>query len=313
MGCEADWQDWWRCQKGASGASSKTCTWFAKEGWGTMTNWRVAGSCGSVVQITHSKAENTQVKNRVIRDQWFRGSRRKWSGIWGVDEEEVIRHLVEQEGLKVIFQCASQGSEEQVELEVQNCKLLAWNISETRNSQWRSLHWVWHGTMLERIRWRCAQQNTVRCWKKNWGWSAIKFVVSSRQCWINILEQGLCKNDVGVRHFSTVSCLLNSKERSFVEEVREKNRIRFGHIEWISSVEKWFSTSRQSRWIWRNEAPAEIKELSSLICGSEKVRIIEVDKPKVLSVEWEKFCHRLTVGSFVSDNRVFVVNDECGK
>ena len=60
---------------------------------------------------------------------------------------------------------------------------------------------------------------------------------------------------------------------------------------------------------------AETVELSNLICGSEKVTIIDVDKPRasLVEVHCEKSCRRWTSGNFASDNGVFVVKDECHK
>ena len=57
---------------------------------------------------------------------------------------------------------------------------------------------------------------------------------------------------------------------------------------------------------------AETRKFSNLICDSEKVTIIDVDKPRVSldGVGCEKFCRRWTVGNFVSDNGFFVVKDE---
>ena len=56
-------------------------------------------------------------------------------------------------------------------------------------------------------------------------------------------------------------------------------------------------------------------EFSNLICGSEKVTIIDADKPRVslVEVDCEKHCRRWIIGNFVSDNGVFVVKDECHK
>ena len=64
-----------------------------------------------------------------------------------------------------------------------------------------------------------------------------------------------------------------------------------------------------------SETTVETKEFSSLICGSEKVTIIDVDNPRVsqVGVDCEKSCRRWTLGNFVSDNSVFVVKDECQK
>ena len=58
---------------------------------------------------------------------------------------------------------------------------------------------------------------------------------------------------------------------------------------------------------------AENREFSNLICSSEKVTIIDVEKPRVSLVEvnCEKSCRRWTIGNVVSDNDVFVVKDEC--
>ena len=57
---------------------------------------------------------------------------------------------------------------------------------------------------------------------------------------------------------------------------------------------------------------AETREFSNLMCGSERVTIIDVDKPRVslVGADCEKFCRRWTIGNFVSDNGVFVVKDE---
>ena len=64
-----------------------------------------------------------------------------------------------------------------------------------------------------------------------------------------------------------------------------------------------------------SEASAETGELSNLICGSEKVTIIDVDKPRVslVKVDCEKSCRRWTIGNFLRDDGVFVVKDECHK
>ena len=60
---------------------------------------------------------------------------------------------------------------------------------------------------------------------------------------------------------------------------------------------------------------AENMEFSTLICGSEKVTIIDVDKPRVslAGVDSEKSYRRWTIANFVSDSGVFVVKDECRK
>ena len=57
-------------------------------------------------------------------------------------------------------------------------------------------------------------------------------------------------------------------------------------------------------------------EFSNLICGSEKVTVIDdVSKPRVslVGVDCEKSCRRWTIGNFVSDNSIYVVKDECRK
>ena len=53
---------------------------------------------------------------------------------------------------------------------------------------------------------------------------------------------------------------------------------------------------------------AENREFSNMICGSEKVTIIVVDKPRVslVGVDCEKSCRRWIFGNFVSDNGAFV-------
>ena len=64
-----------------------------------------------------------------------------------------------------------------------------------------------------------------------------------------------------------------------------------------------------------SETAVETREFSNLTCGSEKVTIIDVDRPRVslVGVDCEKSCRRWTIGNFVSDNSVFVVKDECHK
>ena len=59
----------------------------------------------------------------------------------------------------------------------------------------------------------------------------------------------------------------------------------------------------------------ETREFSNLLCGSENVTIIDVDKPRVslVEVDFEKSCRRWTLGNFVSDKGVFVVKEECHK
>ena len=61
-----------------------------------------------------------------------------------------------------------------------------------------------------------------------------------------------------------------------------------------------------------SEDTVDNSEFSNLICGSEKVTVIDVSKPRVslVGVDCEKSCRQRTVGKFVSDNSIFVVKDE---
>ena len=62
-----------------------------------------------------------------------------------------------------------------------------------------------------------------------------------------------------------------------------------------------------------SETTVETREFSNLTCGSKKVTIIDVEKPRVslVEVDCKKSCRRWTIGNVVSDNSVFVVKDEC--
>ena len=69
-----------------------------------------------------------------------------------------------------------------------------------------------------------------------------------------------------------------------------------------------------------SETSAETRKFSNLFCGSEKVTIIDVDKPRVSLVgrgggreggDSEKSRRRWTIGNFVRDSGVFVVKDDC--
>ena len=64
-----------------------------------------------------------------------------------------------------------------------------------------------------------------------------------------------------------------------------------------------------------SEDAVDKSEFSNLICGSEKVTVIDVSKPRVslVGVDCEKSCRRWTIGNFVSDNGISVVKDECRK
>ena len=64
-----------------------------------------------------------------------------------------------------------------------------------------------------------------------------------------------------------------------------------------------------------SENAVDNSEFSNLICGSKKVTVIDVSKPRVswVRVDCEKSSRRWTIGNFVSDNSICVVKDECCK
>ena len=61
--------------------------------------------------------------------------------------------------------------------------------------------------------------------------------------------------------------------------------------------------------------PIKNNEFSNLLCGSEKVTITDVNKPRIslVGADCEQPCRRWTVGNFADDSGVFVMKDECCK
>ena len=56
-------------------------------------------------------------------------------------------------------------------------------------------------------------------------------------------------------------------------------------------------------------------EFSNLLCGSERVTVIYVNKPRIslVGADCEQSCRRWTIGNFADDSGVFVIKDECCK
>ena len=59
----------------------------------------------------------------------------------------------------------------------------------------------------------------------------------------------------------------------------------------------------------------ENSEFSNLLCGSERVTVIDVNKPRIslVGADCEQSCRRWTLGNFADDSGVFVIKDECCK
>ena len=59
----------------------------------------------------------------------------------------------------------------------------------------------------------------------------------------------------------------------------------------------------------------ENNEFSNLLCGSERVTVIDVIKHRnsLVGADCEQSCRRWTIGNFADDSDVFVVKDECCK
>ena len=121
-----------------------------------------------------------------------------------------------------------------------------------------------------------------------------------------IIDTGCAKMMMGSDTFKQYLHLLTSKERASVEEVREKNRFRFGDNE-----------TRMSRW-----SAVIPMNIGKHVCR-EKVAIILGDAPFSISKPFlqrmsssggcERSCRRWTIGNFADDSGVFVIKDECCK
>ena len=63
------------------------------------------------------------------------------------------------------------------------------------------------------------------------------------------------------------------------------------------------------------EINIENSEFSNLLCGSERVTVTDVNKPRISLVraDCEQSCRRWTIGNFADDSGVFVIKDECCK
>ena len=59
----------------------------------------------------------------------------------------------------------------------------------------------------------------------------------------------------------------------------------------------------------------ENSEFSNLLCGSERVTVIDVNKPRIslVGADCEQSCRRWTIGNLADDSGVFVIKDECCK
>ena len=57
----------------------------------------------------------------------------------------------------------------------------------------------------------------------------------------------------------------------------------------------------------------ENSEFSNLLCGSQRVTVIDVNKPRIslMGAVFEQSCRRWTIGSFADDSGVFVIKNEC--
>ena len=57
----------------------------------------------------------------------------------------------------------------------------------------------------------------------------------------------------------------------------------------------------------------ENSEFSNLLCGSERVTVIDVNKPRislVVGADCDQSCRRWTIGNFADGSGVFVIKDE---
>ena len=59
----------------------------------------------------------------------------------------------------------------------------------------------------------------------------------------------------------------------------------------------------------------ENSQFSNLLCGSERVIVIDVNKRRIslVGADCEQSCRRWTIGNFADDSGVFVIKDECSK
>ena len=64
-----------------------------------------------------------------------------------------------------------------------------------------------------------------------------------------------------------------------------------------------------------SEDAVDNREFSNLICGSEKVTVIDVSKQRatLVGVDCEKSCRQRTIENSVCDNSIFVAKGECRK
>ena len=59
----------------------------------------------------------------------------------------------------------------------------------------------------------------------------------------------------------------------------------------------------------------ENSQFSNLLCGSERVTVIDVNKPRIslVGADCEQSCRRWTIGNLADDSGVFVTKEECCK
>ena len=59
----------------------------------------------------------------------------------------------------------------------------------------------------------------------------------------------------------------------------------------------------------------ENSEFSNLLCGSERVTVLGVNKPRssLVGADCEQSCRRWAIGNFADDSGVFVIKGECCK
>ena len=67
--------------------------------------------------------------------------------------------------------------------------------------------------------------------------------------------------------------------------------------------------------IKHSEESVQDPDFSNLLCGSERVTVIDVNKPRIslVGADCEQSCRRWTIGYFADDSGVFVKKDECCK